>query len=112
MQMMHREILNAGMIDHINGDTLDNRKENLRPCLNVQNCHNRRVHRTNKLGIKGVHFRFGKFIPTIKYGGKQHHLGMYKTADEAAHVYNKEAIRVFDEFACINPVGIDPRLEQ
>ena len=55
---MHRVIMDPpkGMdIDHINGDTLDNRKENLRICTRSQNAQNKKLRRDSASGYKGVH---------------------------------------------------------
>ena len=54
---MHRFIMNTPkelVVDHINHNTLDNQKSNLRNCTRSQNQMNRRIHRNNKLGIKGI----------------------------------------------------------
>src|SRR5262250_161105 len=48
------------IVDHKNGDGLDNRWENLREATTVQSAHNRRVAKTNQLGLKGVIKRKGK----------------------------------------------------
>lgn len=72
---MHRVVNKTpdGLItDHINGDKLDNRKENLRSCTHSQNAGNRAS--TNKHGLKGVAFHNGKWHAHIT-----HYLGSFKT---------------------------------
>lgn len=91
---MHRELLDAPKgtyVDHINGDKLDNRKTNLRFATHQQNCHNTKVKKRNKLGLKGVclHKLSGLYIARIKAHGKTHYLGYYKTPEEAYAVYCK-----------------------
>ena len=49
------------MIDHINGNTLDNRKENLRICTNKQNIRNSGKYKNNTSGFKGVTWSYGKW---------------------------------------------------
>lgn len=54
---LHRLIMNTSeglVIDHINGNKNDNRKENLRICSQSQNARNRRLSKNNKSGISGV----------------------------------------------------------
>jgi hypothetical protein len=112
---MHRQITNApeGMqVDHINGNTLDNRKENLRICTNQQNQMNRGRANNNKSGYKGVCYRKKKkdmineyskpWQARIKHNQKQIYLGMYKTKEEAARAYDKKAIELHGEFAQLN----------
>src|SRR3990167_4081188 len=56
---MHRFILNINdkrRIDHMNGDSLDNRKSNLRICTQQQNLFNKKMYKNNKSGYKGVWF--------------------------------------------------------
>lgn len=66
---LHRFIMNgASMIDHKNGNTLDNRKCNLRECNQRQNAINRRLRTDNKTGFAGVSERNGKYIAQIKLG--------------------------------------------
>ncbi len=110
---VHRVIMNApkGMdVDHINGDRLDNRKENLRICTRAQNCQNKKLRRDSKSGYKGVYERletqrFKAYIsdPTTAYPKKRHiSLGHYATAEEAARVYDKAAKEIHGEFAYLN----------
>jgi hypothetical protein len=106
-KLMHRLIMNPppGMqVDHINGNSLDNRRSNLRPCTLPENCRNKRKAK-NKLGrFKGTCWRSQKrkSQAVIWHNNKQHHLGMFSTEEEAARVYDAEAIRLFGPFACTN----------
>lgn len=104
---MHREILNAKpgtVVDHINGDTLDNRKSNLRVCTQSQNTQNSKRRRDNVSGYKGVHPNGRNWAAQIKVNGTQIHLGTFKTKEEAARVYNEAAALHFGTFARLNEV--------
>lgn len=105
---MHREILglNGGKtVDHINGNGLDNRRTNLRICSQADNTLNRATQKNNRSGFKGVCFRGGKLRP---WGAKIVHkdisywLGTFATAKDAAHAYDKAAIKIHGEFARLN----------
>ena len=107
--LMHRVILNTpeGLCtDHINGDRLDNRRENLRVCTKAENSRNRGVEKTNTSGFKGVnwHKRDRVWQARLNYLGKFIWLGSYKTKEEAALAYNRGAIELHGEFACLNEV--------
>lgn len=87
---MHRVVLNLecgdGMIvDHINGNGLDNRKENLRVVTNIENCHNRRIHSHNTSGYTGICWvkRYQKWLAQIVVGGKQVCLGYHSNILDA-----------------------------
>lgn len=89
---LHREILglyfgDSRQGDHINGDTLNNSRNNLRIVTQAQNVRNRRIPRTNTSGYKGVCFDNGKYRAKIYANGKQIYLGYTKTAEEAAALY-------------------------
>ena len=105
---MHRTIIKAHsgqIVDHVNGNKLDNRKENLRFCTTQQNQYNRGVNKNNKTGYKGVHNTpSGKFVALIKIDKKVKSLGTYPTAIEAAKVYNKYAIKYHGDFARLNNI--------
>lgn len=101
---LHREILSApnGLsIDHINGNSLDNRKVNLRFCTHAENLCNRKVSSASKTGVKGVQLRANRFIARIGKNGKRIHLGSFKTMDEAISAYEISAIKTHGEFAKI-----------
>lgn len=81
--------------DHINGDPLDNRKENLRPVTPAQN--NINVHRPgkNKTGYPGVFVKIRpggiiRYRARIEINGKKKNLGYFKTPEEASKKYLEE----------------------
>lgn len=105
VQLMHRIITNApkrSVVDHINGDGLDNRKDNLRVCSQAENCRNQVLSQNNKNGYKGVRKRNSKYAASIRVNRQLIHLGMYHTAQEAADAYDRAAIEHFGEFALTN----------
>lgn len=67
---LHRYVYGKDiMLDHINGNTMDNRKSNLRPCNHQQNCMNRKQRTDNTSGVTGVMVRNGKYIADLTYKG-------------------------------------------
>jgi hypothetical protein len=105
---MHRLILDARadqVVDHINGDTLDNRRGNLRVCTRGQNSMHQRGSRSNPSGYKGVsRARSGAWRVECKKDGVRYYLGSFPTPEEAALTYNELAIRLHGEFAYLNVV--------
>jgi hypothetical protein len=99
---------NAGrsvFVDHISGDTTDNRRANLRQCFPEENIKNRKLNATNTTGYKGVsyHRKLGKYMAGIRARGhKTIYLGCYPTAEEAAAVYDRAALIYHGEFARTN----------
>lgn len=91
------------IIDHKNHNGLDNRKENLRWATTSQNAANRRRGR-GKSKFKGVYLTNGKWRSIVRFQGKCIHLGMHDTEESAAESYNRAAIELFGEFACLNPL--------
>jgi len=90
---MHRVVSNAPdlyVVDHINHDTLDNRKSNLRICTNKQNCENRKLDVRNKTGFVGVMKYGDRYVSQICNSYKIIYLGIYNTKEEASKAY-KEA---------------------
>lgn len=85
--LLHRLIMNAKkgqQVDHINLNTLDNRKSNLRICGNSLNSSNRTPY--NSLKVKGIeyHKHINKFSAYFRINDKQYHSKCYKTKEEAA----------------------------
>jgi hypothetical protein len=117
--LMHHGYM-PGVVDHINGDTLDNRIENLRAATHQQNSVNRKVSSRNKLGIKGVVFdnRLRQYVVYMKVNGRSKRIGGYKTPEAAAEAYEAMAEKIHGEFAqhlhsktipsndCSNPLSV------
>lgn len=93
----------AGLVvDHINHDKNDNRRENLRVCTRRENMLNQQTRSDSKTGLKGVLNRRGRYYAYIKLEGRQEHLGVFSTKEEAAMAYDTAARKVYGEFACTN----------
>jgi len=104
--VMHRVIMNApddAVVDHINGDSLDNRRCNLRICTTQENVRNRRT-RAASSGFKGVslHSQSRLWRAAIHIDAKQITLGYFKDAVDAAHAYDDAAREYFGSFARLN----------
>lgn len=103
---MHREIKPAGiglMCDHKNGNTLDNRRENIRPCTRLQNMANQKKCSRNTSGYKGVTKRGDeRWLAVIYHANISYNLGRYDTAEEAARAYDAKAKELNGEFAFLN----------
>lgn len=87
--IMHNgEIPSGYQVDHINGDQLDDRIENLRLATPSQNCTNRTVRSDNKAGVKGVYFcsRSNRWIVLLSVDGKRKWFGSFESKDAAVAV--------------------------
>ena len=104
MVFMHRLLL--GLVDgdkkecdHINGIRTDNRIENLRVCTRNQNGLNTNVRKDNKLGAKCVRkTKYGTYRVGVRANGKEIHVGVYKTIEEAITAREKFAKEHHGEF--------------
>lgn len=102
---MHRFILNiidrCIEIDHINGDSLDNRKENLRVASSSQNANNKvKLSPKNTSGYRGVTWdkHSQKWMAQIYKNNKRTNLGRFDTKEEAAKVFDSAAKKMYGEF--------------
>lgn len=104
---MHRVILNCPegkLVDHVNGNSLDNRKENLRIATEAQNARNHKAWTRNPSGFKGVHRNRGMkpWRARIVVNGKNIAIGFFESPEEAAKAYDKEAKKHHGQFARLN----------
>ena len=106
---MHRILMNPPekmTVDHINGNGLDNRKENLRICTVSENKCNSGKTRANSSGYKGVtwHNPTKKWVVRLMVRGEFIRMGSFIDKKEAALAYNKAAKKYHGEFANINKI--------
>lgn len=104
---MHRIIMDCPenkVVDHINGNTLDNRKENLRICTKSENNINRAPNKNSN--HKGVSWCTGikKWSSKIGINKKRIHLGYFDSEIKAVIAYNQASIKYHGEFARLNEV--------
>lgn len=107
IRYLHRLIANAQpgqTVDHINGDTLDNRRDNLRIVTQAQNNLNRHARRNGTSRYKGVQLckSTGRWRAMISDGTRYKHIGRFDTEVEAAYAYDLESLKFHGEFGCRN----------
>ena len=92
------------VVDHKDGDGLNNQRENLRICTDSRNKINVGLRKDNTSGYKGVDFvkRLNKYRSQIRINRKTKYIGIYQTAEEAARSYDETATKLFGEFAYLN----------
>ena len=111
--LMHRLIMDAqkgDIVDHINGDKLDNRKSNLRICNQSNNIGNSRIRKDNTTGYKGVTrsaFVDGNYVSRIYYKGKHIHLGVFNNPHDAARMDSFWAFDMFGAFAGLSVIKVE-----
>ncbi|MGD0551230.1 MAG: HNH endonuclease signature motif containing protein [Sedimentisphaerales bacterium] len=104
---LHREIMDAPkglVVDHKNGDSLDNRRANLRLATYSQNHQNVPKRKNTSSRFIGVSFnkRGEKWSASIGYEGKVIWLGYFDNEIDAAHAYDAAARKYYGEFARLN----------
>jgi len=98
---MHRALMQVApglVVDHVNGDSLDNRRSNLRVCTRRENQRNRRgATRVSLSGVRGVIWdkARGKFAARIGIGEKTVFLGRFASIDAAATAYRAANVQFF-----------------
>lgn len=99
---LHRFLLNAqryDIVDHKDGDGLNNQRNNIRLCSTVDNGRNRVC---PKVGFKGVTKENSKWLAKIRINSYQQRLGLFGSAKEAAQAYDAAAKKHYGEFARLN----------
>lgn len=107
--ILHREIcaLTKGdglVVDHVNRNGLDNRRENLRICTVTENNRNTTSRANSTSKYKGVWWEKArrKWRAVIKFDNKSIHLGSFINEIDAAKAYNEAALKYHGKFANIN----------
>lgn len=107
---MHKLITGWAETDHEDNDGLNNQRYNLRRATRSQNNANRRKSSSpSSSRYKGVgwHGRARKWAARIKVDGRNRHLGLFVSEDDAARAYDLAAAEAFGEFALVNfPQGM------
>lgn len=102
--LMHRVVLNVDgkkprmVVDHINGDRLDNRRENLRVVTNSQNLWNKnnKLNKRNTSGHRGIYKTSnGTFVAALNVNRKHYRLGTFKTLDAAIAALEAKKQQIF-----------------
>lgn len=106
MVRLHQFVMNAAKgsrYDHEDGNPLNNRKSNLRPCTQRQNTFNRKPEGNRK--YKGTEqLPSGSWRASLRHDGKMFRKGPFPSENEAAEAYNKMAVEHFGEFARLNKI--------
>jgi hypothetical protein len=114
---IHRQIMNPPdnmQVDHINGNGLDNRKENLRICKISQNIFNGKLRKNNTSGFKGVTYdkKNKKWYSQITVNRKHKFLGRFTDINDAKESYIKAAKDYFGEFYTDGITKEDKKLQK
>ena len=108
---LHREIVKAqpgSDVDHINGDCLDNRRQNIRVCSRAENCHNRRIKVRGSSKFVGVYFdrRRNTWCARCFHSWRSYYLGGFTSEEDAAKARDAFVRKERGAFARLNfPMG-------
>jgi hypothetical protein len=103
-RMLNRPLEKGEIVDHINRNGLDNRRDNLRLASRADNTRNVSVRTDSTSQYKGVRRNWKKWKACIKYNGQDIYLGSFADILDAARAYNEAAIKYYGEFAYLNPI--------
>lgn len=94
------------VVDHINGDSLDNRRKNVRGCSNRENCINSGARRNSKTGYRGVMKvkDCNRWRARLRVRGTEYDLGLFDSPEKAAMAYDAKAIEIHGPLAGTNSV--------
>lgn len=105
LHQVHRHIMQPPkymVVDHINHDRLDNRRDNLRVCTRLQNQQNMLKGKLNTSGYKGVRRNGSGWVAEIKDNKKYKYLGIFQDIREAARAYDKASKELHGEYGVTN----------
>ncbi len=105
-RIIGRQVAKSEVVDHINGDTLDNTRANLRLASRSQNMANSQLAANNSSGAKGVCWdkTHNSWQAQIVVNGKRIRLGRFKAKNDAIRAYNVAAFTHHGEFAVLNMI--------
>lgn len=105
---LHRYIMNYDgplVVDHIDGNPANNRRNNLRICTQQQNVMNSKIRSDSTNNYRGVKYRGnGKYQARIQKDGKRYYIGTHRSEEAAAKAYNEKALELFGEYAKLNKI--------
>lgn len=104
---MHRLLcVTNQQVDHIDGNRLNNRRNNLRSISIQDNKKNRFKSNLNTSGYKGVSWSksANKWLAQIQCDGQHYYIGIFKYKEDAAEAYNEKALELFGKYAKLNEV--------
>lgn len=99
-RMLERQLTHDEWVDHIDGNTLNNRRDNLRLCTRSQNMRNQGANRRNTSGYKGVDWNKDRRVwrAHITVDNRKIYLGYFDTAEEAHKAYCEASAKYHGEF--------------
>jgi len=102
--LMHSLILGENLIDHKNGNGLDNRRSNIRACTISQNRANSSKAKGTSSKYKGVFWRDAdkKWFAQTSKNHKRYYIGKFENASDAAKAYDNFARKLYGDFAKLN----------
>jgi hypothetical protein len=108
-RVLNRPLTREDFIEHINGDKLDNRRENILPMTASERSQRRKTGKLKTFGYKGVfyHKNRNNYESRITIHGHRKSLGSYLTPEEAAQAYNEAARAYYGEKARLNNISIE-----
>lgn len=105
-QLLHRVIKGVTdsevQVDHISGNGLDCREDNLRIATHTQNQANRSLNKNSTSKLKGVTWNKQRGMWLVRIGNEGSYLGYFSDKNQAAKAYNAAAIKRYGEFALLN----------